>query len=240
MLAAGLAYVVLDERLGIIGAGGLAIGLLGILVIAGPAFGAQQGRDDYVLGVAYVLLAAGGITASNVAFARLAGTVDALMAAGTQLLIGTVPLAGIALLSETPADVEWSATFLASLFGLALPGTALVYWLWLSVLETVPLNRANAFSFLIPIFGLTMGVALYGEALTVSMVAGASLAFLGIFLVNRDSRVAAQPVRSVTPSQAEASGWATTPIATTATTAMPTAHDAKLPMTGRGSAAESK
>jgi drug/metabolite transporter (DMT)-like permease len=190
LLAAALAYVVLNERLGVLGTTGLGIGLVGIVIIAGPAFSAGQSADNYALGVAYVLLAAFGITVSNVAFKRLAGTVDPLMTAGTQLLIGMIPLTLLAVLTESPSDVEWSTRFLLSLFALALPGTALVYWLWLSVLETLPLNRANSFTFLVPIFGLSMGVAFYGEALTVSMTAGAAVAFLGILLVSHDHHTA--------------------------------------------------
>ncbi len=188
LLAAALAYLVLNERLGAVGTAGLAMGFLGIAVIAAPGFTAQQGNDDYLLGIAYVLLAAAGITVSNVAFKRLAGTVDALMAAGAQLLIGMIPLILIAALTETPGDVNWSPKFLLILLSLALPGTAVVYWLWLSVLETLTLNRANAFSFLIPILGLSMGIAFYGETLTVSVALGASLALLGILLVNRSDR----------------------------------------------------
>ena len=185
LLAAVLAYLVLSERLGKLGSAGLLLGFAGIAIIAAPGFTAQEGNDDYLLGIAYVLLAAGGVTVSNVSFKRLAGTVDPLMASGAQLLIGMIPLSLIALLTETPSDVDWSPKFLLILFGLALPGTAVVYWLWLSVLESLTLNRANAFSFLVPIFGLTMGIAFYGEALTVSVALGATLAFLGILLVNR-------------------------------------------------------
>ena len=185
LLAAVLAYLVLNERLGRIGIAGLGLGFAGIAVIAGPSFTAQQTSNDNLVGIAYVLLAAAGITVSNVAFKRLAGTVDPLMAAGTQLLIGMVPLTLIAALTETPADVTWSPKFLLILVGLALPGTAIAYWLWFSVLETLPLIRANAFGFLVPVFGLSLGIAFYGEALTVSIAVGASLAFLGILLVNR-------------------------------------------------------
>ncbi len=188
LLAAGLAYLVLNERLGAAGTVGLALGFAGIAVIAAPGFSAQQNNDDYLVGVAYVLLAAVGVTVSNVAFKRLAGTVDALMAAGTQLLIGMIPLTLIAALTETPGDVNWSPKFVLVLLGLALPGTAIAYWLWFSVLETRSLSRANAFTFLVPIFGLALGVAFFGEALTVSIAVGASLALAGILLVNRTGR----------------------------------------------------
>lgn len=194
LLAAGLGYLVLHERLSKSGTIGLVLGFAGIAVIATPALTTQQSNDDSLLGIAYVLLAAAGITVSNVAFKRLAGTVDPLMASGAQLLIGTIPLTVLAVTTESPGEVDWSPKFLLILFSLALPGTSAVYWLWLSVLETLPLNQANAFSFLVPIFGLTLGIAFYGEALTVSVAVGASLAFLGILIVNRAGRTSATAV----------------------------------------------
>lgn len=193
LLAAVLAYLVLGERLSVAGMAGLAVGFIGIAAIAAPGFTSQNSNDDYLLGIAYVLLAAAGITVSNVAFKRLASTVDALMAAGTQLLIGMIPLSLIAVLTETPSDVDWSPTFVFVLFGLALPGTAIAYWLWLSVLETLTLNRANAFTFLVPIFGLAIGIAFYGEALTASVALGASLTLLGVIVVNRSKHTVTAP-----------------------------------------------
>lgn len=49
-----------------------------------------------------------------------------------------------------------------------------------------------------------------------------------------------QPVSSISACHAAASGWAATPTAITATVATPTAHETRLPMTGRGSAPVSK
>ena len=70
------------------------------------------------------------------------------------------------------------------LLGLALPGTALAYWLWYRVLGEVELNRANSFSFLVPIFGLAMGVVFYQESISVLTASGIILTVLGIVLVN--------------------------------------------------------
>lgn len=67
-----------------------------------------------------------------------------------------------------------------------------------------------------------------------------SLQSVGTRLVDEHLRRRVQPVRSDNPCQADAKGWAMTPIATTATVAMPTAQEARLPMSGRGSAAASK
>ena len=84
--------------------------------------------------------------------------------------------------------VTWNAPFILSLLGLALPGTALAYWLWYRVLGEVELNRANAFSFLVPIFGLAMGVLFYQESIGFLTAGGIVLTVLGIVLVNRPGK----------------------------------------------------
>lgn len=181
LMAALLARLVLKEQLPTIGWIGLGAGLAGILVIALPKFVVG---GDYSIGVAYIILAACGVTLSNVAIKSIAGDVDALFAMGLQLLIGAVPLAIASFVLEHPTAIQWTPTFAASLLSLALFGSALVYWLWFSALETVLLSRANVFSFLVPVFGLTMGILLYDERLTGFQLSGIGLVILGIIMVN--------------------------------------------------------
>jgi len=104
-------------------------------------------------------------------------------------LIGSVPLAIVAGMTEDPGGIQWTPTFVAVLLALSVFGSALVYVIWMSALTEVPLNKANAFSFLVPIFGLTMGVVFYGETLGISKVIGISLAIIGVFLVTRKGSV---------------------------------------------------
>ncbi|KAA2312216.1 DMT family transporter [Pseudooceanicola sediminis] len=185
LLAAGLAGIVLGERLQSVGKAGLFIGFLGIIVIAAPQL-FSGGQDSYILGIAYIVLAALGVTVSNVMIKKIAGKTDPLMAMGLQLLIGSVPLAIIAGMTEDPFAIQWCFTFIFVLLALALFGSALVYVLWMSVLTVVPLNQANAFSFLVPIFGLTMGVLFYGEAIGWLKMTGIFLAIIGVVLVTRN------------------------------------------------------
>ena len=82
--------------------------------------------------------------------------------------------------------------FTGALLALAFLGTSLVYWLWFSLLEKVALNKANAFSFLIPVFGLAMGVGLFGEHLGWHEVAGAGLTVIGLDFVVRRRRTSSE------------------------------------------------
>lgn len=184
LLAAGLGGLVLGERLRPTGKFGLFLGFIGIVVIAAPQL-VSGAQDNYLLGVAYIVLAAVGVTVSNVMIKMIAGQVDLLMAMGLQFLIGSIPLAIIAGMTEDPSLIQWSVTFITILLTLAVFGSALVYVLWMSVLTEVTLNQANAFSFLVPIFGLTMGVVFYGETLGLLKLVGVILAIMGVMLVMR-------------------------------------------------------
>jgi len=191
LLAAILAGMFLGERLDAGGKVGLALGFAGILFIISPQLLAAP-VGGYAIGVAYIILAALGITVSNVLIKKIAGEVDAIMAMGMQMLIGALPLLVGAWALEAPWNIVWSLRFVLILASLSLLGTSLVYWLWVSILEKVPLTQANAFSFLIPIFGLAMGALFYGEALDWPEAVGIALTLLGIWLVSREARAVPQ------------------------------------------------
>ncbi|MDX1421894.1 MAG: DMT family transporter [Kiloniellales bacterium] len=187
ILAAVLGHAILGERLGAAGKAGLMVGLAGIATIAWPGLATGEIRG-YALGIAYVVLAAVGVSVGNVAIKRLTGQVDAVMAMGLQMLIGAAPLALVSILTEDVASLAWSTEFALVLVTLSVFGSALVFWLWFSALEKVDLNRANAFTFLVPIFGLAVGAALFDERLGWLQGVGVALVLSGIALVQRDAR----------------------------------------------------
>lgn len=183
LMAAVLAALFLREYLDGRGKAGLLLGFMGVVLIALPSF-LSETDGQYGRGISYVMLAALGITVSNVLIRYMEGRVDALSAMGWQMIFGSLCLAAIALMTEDVMAINWSWSFLVSLVGLALPGTALAYWLWYRILGDVALNRANAFSFLVPVFGLTMGVIFYQESFERLTATGVGLTIVGIVLVN--------------------------------------------------------
>lgn len=198
LLAALLAHVFLAERLGWKGNSGLAVGFLGIVVIASPGV-MSAASDTFALGFAYIILAATGVAIANVAMKRLAGQVDALMAMGIQLLLGSIPLALLSLSTEDLSSIDWSMQFVLILFALAVLVTSLAFWLWFTALEEIGLNRANAFTFLVPVFGLAVGVVLFDERLSWFAAVGGALVVVGIVLVQRDDEDRATPCGPLSP-----------------------------------------
>ena len=140
-----------------------------------------------------MLLAAFGVAVGNIAIKKLSGRADAAIAMGLQLLIGAVPLAFLALLTEDQGQIDWSPVFIASLLGLAIPGTALAFWLWQYTLGKIELSKANVFSFLVPVFGLTIGAAFFGERLTPLIIMGTAIATAGVWLTTIKSSSDVQP-----------------------------------------------
>ena len=179
LIAAGLAYVVLGERLTSRSARGMAIGLVGIIITALPSL-VSGGAADSLAGVGLILLGAIGVAVSNVFLKRLAGQIDPLMATGWQFVLGSLPLLLIAAGFETPGPDMWSVQFALNLLILSLVGTALAYVLWFWLLQRSTLNRLNVFTFLTPIFGLILGAVFFGERLAALQVAGVALTILAV------------------------------------------------------------
>lgn len=185
LIAAVLAFAFLSERLGVIQYIGLGLGFFGIIVTSLPHLN-STGMTGFSVGLAYIILSSGGIAFSNVLMKALGPRIDALVAMSAQLLLGAIPLGVIALFVDPPSQVQWwSPVFLLALFGLALPGTAMAYWLWFWLLGRVSLGRANAFTFLTPFIALALGVAFFGERIGPTMIAGLVLATIGVVLVER-------------------------------------------------------
>jgi len=182
LLAGVVGFLILNERLGKFGIAGLILGFTGIVFIAWP--GISVAGMNFVTGLAYLLLAAIGITISNVLIRQIAGTIDAVVAMAIQLLIGAVPLVVAAVLMENTRDIAWTGAFTTSLLSLSLAGTALAYWLWCKVLETVELNRTNVFTYLVPVLGLMMGALFYDEWIGITTILGVLLTLAAISLVN--------------------------------------------------------
>ncbi len=184
LIAAGLAYAVLRERLDRHRGIGLLIGFAGIILIASSGFSSSAGLSP--LGVGYILLGALGVAGGNVLLKRLTGQVDLWMATGWMFVFGGIPLLLAALAFESPAQIEWGPRFVVVLITLSLLGTALVFLLWFSLLHRGELNRLNAFTFLTPIFALIIGILFFDEGLRWTEAGGIALTVIGVLGVNRN------------------------------------------------------
>lgn len=151
------------ERLGLLRWVGLAIGLAGVAVLAGP--GLTSGDPWAVVEV--LVVAVCYATAPQIAARKLADVPSLPMTA--------VCLGFAALVYAVPAGLTWptampAAPVLAALGGLALFCTALAFLVFFALIREVGTSRALVFTYLNPAIAVTAGVLVLSEPLTPTII----------------------------------------------------------------------
>lgn len=164
---------------------GLLIGFIGVVVLAMPEMEFGNARFS---GAVYVLGGAIGTAIGNVLLKYQAGSDDIYWSMGIQLVIGSLFL-GIASASlGEPMEIDWTWSFTTAIFVLAIPATALMVVLWYALLASAPLNSLNSFTFLTPVFGLVIGMLLFGETFNTVEMIGIGITIVGLIIVVKAPR----------------------------------------------------
>ena len=164
---------------------GIAIGFLGVLLIARPSAAGYQAADFE--GVLYALLGSASIGASFVYVKRYvlpleipaSALITYQLAIGLLLLLPLVDLRGIAHLAS---DI-YVATGLV--VGLGLLGTGVAFILYYYIIDRLGGVAAATVAYIPPLVALAIGVILAGEQVEAIEYAGAALILFGLALVNR-------------------------------------------------------
>lgn len=170
---------------------GVAVGFGGLVLVAAPA---GAGRGAWL-----AVLAAAGVAAGALLARRLAG-IDLLALGAWQFLLGGAALAVAAGVVDEPGSVLWTARFVTSLTVLALLATALPYVLWFTELRRASLTAVTAWTLLVPVVGVTLGVVVLGERVTLVQVAGDAVVLAALALVANSGRAAGRRARAAARS----------------------------------------
>lgn len=192
LIAIMLAAAFLGERVTRRRLSVLALGLAGVTLVA---MGALAGPNAYGIdGPALALAASAGAAAGSVIVKRMGTRSDVLVLAAWQLIGGGLVLLAAAAVFERDAAVTWTPRFAGLLLFLALPGTAVAIpaWYWLVQRESV--GRLTLSLFLVPVFGLAIGVLLLDETVSRLAIAGAALTIVAVGVAGRESSGGADAV----------------------------------------------
>ena len=180
VLVGVLAAPLLGERLTGSKVAGLLLGFGGIVVVSAGAFSGHVS----VRGVGYAVLAALIWALGTIAFKRYAASVDVWWAVAISFLVGglVLTLGGAA---AEGTDISWSGEFVAAFAYASLVGTAMSWSLWFGLVGSGEAGRAASYIFFVPLVSLVIGSVFLHETLGPSLLAGAALVILGVYLVNR-------------------------------------------------------
>lgn len=180
VLTGVLAGPLLGEHVGTAALVGLLLGFGGIVAVS---VGAISGHVS-IAGVLLAVAAAVVWSLGTIATKRYSTVVDGWWAVSVSFGVGGVVMTLLGLGVEGP-HIDWSVDFVLALAYSALIGTALAWGLWFALVGSGDATRAAAVIFFVPLVSVAVGAVVLGESLPLSLLLGAALVVLGVWLVNR-------------------------------------------------------
>ncbi|WP_136602338.1 DMT family transporter [Salinigranum halophilum] len=185
-----LGWAVLDEPVGRVKAVGLALAVVGTVVVLGGRYDVGAAFTDLGLGVGALLVASAAWAAYTVFGAPVVRRHSALVAA-TYSTLCSVPLLAVAagvelVVTGRPLSALPTTLNVVGAVGyLGVAATAAAWYLWYKGLESVDAGTVAVFFFAQPVVGAVLGVLFLGESVDLAFVGGGVVMAVGITLVSR-------------------------------------------------------
>lgn len=155
---------------------GVILGFLGVYVTLGFHLHLQVGT---ILGVAGAVCWA----VATILIKRWGPRFQIWVLTAYQMLFGGLVLLAAGFILEKP-HLVWNGLSVAIILWLAIMASIVQFAIWFYLLSRGDPAKTSAFLFLAPFFGVLSGWLILGEPLTLPVMFGGALIFLGIFLVN--------------------------------------------------------
>lgn len=174
-----IAAVFLGERMSARKWSGLAIGLIGIFVLAEP-MGNDWSQPGVLAGTGLLILAAIVNAATAVHIRGHRWTITPLEAMPAQLLAAALPLLLLALLIEGVPTIEWTPQLGMIVFYQGVLGTGVALWAQIVVLRNLAAVSTNLTLMGVPVIGVVSSAIFLGEVITMPLLAGMTLIIVGV------------------------------------------------------------
>lgn len=189
-----LASLLFGESIGAIGAGGLVLGVVGLLLLEVPAL-SVEGNDTTIWGSGewLMFLSAQSMAVGTIMVRWVSKYSDPIMATGWHMIIGGLPLLVISVLNHDPAltghiqDLTWSDV--SALGYTSIFGSAVSYGVYFYNATRGSLTTLSSLTFLTPMFASIFGYLYLGETFSPVQIGGALLTLVAIYMVNYKSIV---------------------------------------------------
>jgi drug/metabolite transporter (DMT)-like permease len=169
-----------DERPRGIAAAGVALGILGVVLLFGVDL---SGDAEALLGGLMVVLASAGYAIGGLFLKRNLRSVPPVAVAASTLVVSALVLA-IPAMFVLPSEMP-SADAVGSLLALGAGGTGIAFLIFYTLISEIGPSRALLVTYMAPGFAVVYGASLLGERVTVAAV-------LGLILILGGSWMAAQ------------------------------------------------
>ena len=176
-------FFVADDRLTLTKVIGILLGFGGLLLLIAPSL--LSGLRATTLGLLAVTMAAACYGVALVYARNHLRGLPPLVAPATQMLLASLFILPLALGVERPFTLPLpSFSALAAMLALGVFGTAIAFTLYYRLMERANASYVSMVTYIIPVFGVLLGVFVLGERLTWHAYAGFAFILLGVMLVN--------------------------------------------------------
>ncbi|KAK2979225.1 hypothetical protein RJ640_009623 [Escallonia rubra] len=211
LTVAVLAALLFGESIGFVGATGLLLGVIGLLLLELPALALDESSFSlWGSGEWWMLLAAQSMAVGTVMVRWVSKYSDPVMATGwhsqgsnvakllarpdqkfflvSHMVIGGLPLVAISVLNHEPAVsgglAELTASDISSLLYTSIFGSAVSYGVYFYNATRGSLTKLSSLTFLTPMFASVFGFLYLGETFSTMQLTGAFVTLLAIYMVN--------------------------------------------------------
>jgi drug/metabolite transporter (DMT)-like permease len=162
-----------EERISRLGAVGIALGFVGVVVMVrpDPATVLAGGR---VVGQLLVVVAAVAVALGSVLVRRIRPRLGILALTGWAMVVGGLATHATSLALGEPrlASLAWTGDTLLAVVYVGLVATAVAFPAYFTLIDEVGAIRANLISYVVPVVAAVTGVVVLGEAIDTATVAG--------------------------------------------------------------------
>lgn len=162
---------------------GVLLGFGGLLLLIGPSL--VGGIQATTWGLVAIAVAAASYGLSIVYSRKNLRGLPPLVGPASQLMVATLYLLPLSLVIDQPFALplpSWQA--LGSLIVLATIGTALAFVIYYRIMEYTSATYLSMVTYMVPVFGVFLGVWVLNEQLYWNAYAGCVLILLGVMIVN--------------------------------------------------------
>ncbi|MFC6903984.1 DMT family transporter [Halalkalicoccus tibetensis] len=180
-----------SERLAPAGLLGMALGLVGVVILSRPDPGNVLSADVVATGL--ILVATAAFALGSVLLERSDAELPIETMEGWSMALGALLMHALSLAmpGESVAAIEWSAEAMLALAYLGIVSSALGFLLYFELLGTIGPIEINLVSYVAPVVAAIAGWLLLGEAIEPATVVGFAVIFVGFCLIKR-RRLAAE------------------------------------------------
>jgi drug/metabolite transporter (DMT)-like permease len=163
---------------------GVALGLLGIILIFGQNLG-DLSNAHYLTGIFMILLATLGWASGSVWIKKQNVDTNPFVNAGLQMLFGGVFMLPISLAVDDLSNLYWSTNaFYAALY-LVVFGSIIAYTCYSYAIRKLPMTIVSMYAYINPLVAVVLGWLVLDEVLNVRIVLAMCITVAGIYIVNR-------------------------------------------------------